>query len=1144
MNKYPGILFFFTLVTALISFSKVSFAQPCSALTATFSVSESRCAATGSMEITASGGSGFYQYKLAGPVNVSYTTSNLITGLSRGYYQVTVMDTKTNCTFTRDSVLVPGNYLAPNFNMTATGVTCINGNDGTISLNNQVFGRAPFSYKIIAPSASKVNTISATGNFSGLISGNYLIQLSDSCGALQTRSIDVLNYNWTITAANVTKNCDSVTIDFKLRDSYNNVLPNAVFNGFTYGVSLAPGDTSWYNSSTISVALGNKHSINLFVKDNCGNMRSTFWIDNAIPRVSNTVSINNYACSTFSAAITGQRNLTSPTYCIYNSSNALIACNTTGNFDLLSYGSYCIKIVNSCYDTTITRCFTVNKPIPSVAANVAVVTTCTSVTASVTGQSNIYNASYCVYDSVNTLIGCNSTGVFTNLPDGNFCVKITNNIACYDTVITRCFTVKRPIPSVNSVVRISNLTCATFTATIQGATNLNNPQFCIFNAANVSIACNTTGVFNNLPYGAYCINIVNGPGCYDTTIIRCFNVARPLPSVNSTVAISNRNCTTFTAAITGQNNINNAQYCLYNSLNALVACNTTGVFANIPYDSYCINVANDVACYDTTIKRCFTVSAIPVDISLSSSRSCTVIGTSDIRVTFNSGTAPFLVSLFSPSGVLLSSASTSSASYTLSSVAAITAPLKYKIIVTDQCGNNDSLSITPNASRLNRVISTSQKCPSALWSGGSADVLVDLTDNNILGGITPSVIRMNGAVVSIAATSIAGAKYTFLDLAPATYVFDTYIRSCNKHLYDTLTVTNYIYPDLSSSKIYQCDSGNINVTVNAANGKQPYKYEIFGSLPSLPSIVTSPQPSPVFTISNGNHYSLIRLRLVDACGNASLYDASVHPLADVRIIPTTTECFNENFTLTVDSIPNATYAWYKKGLSNDSVQIGNDAYYSFTNLLQNDTGRYVAKVVVSNGCLTKYASYIVTGSCKTVLPAGVALTGQKQQDRNILSWNGSTLNVKEYNVQRSSQTGSGYQTINSITNNSIAYNYSFTDKSPFAGNNFYRINIKTQDNRNQYSNTLWLQNTRFAISFYPNPVHDILYISLSNISPKNYNIEMVSMAGQKIFFKTYYNLQNAVIKYPRPSGMQPGIYSVTLTDLQTNERQTYKVDFK
>ena len=120
------------------------------------------------VQINASGGSGNYQYKVSGPVSTPYTSSSLISGLSPGRYLVTVKDIVTNCEYAKDSITIDGDYVAPSFTMVATDVTCINGTDGTITITSQQYGRAPFSYKIIAPSASGVGTVSVTGFFTGL----------------------------------------------------------------------------------------------------------------------------------------------------------------------------------------------------------------------------------------------------------------------------------------------------------------------------------------------------------------------------------------------------------------------------------------------------------------------------------------------------------------------------------------------------------------------------------------------------------------------------------------------------------------------------------------------------------------------------------------------------------------------------------------------------------------------------------------------------------------------------------------------------------------------------------------------------------------------------------------------------------------
>jgi hypothetical protein len=1305
-----GIIFWGIAVLSLIP--KTTLSQTCDSLTATYVEMESRCAATGSVQINATGGSGTYEYKAEGPVVTNYTSSSLITGLSAGRYLIIIRDVINNCIYDKDSITIAGDYQAPNFTMVSNDVTCINGSDGTITVTSQSFGRGPFLYKIIAPSASGVGTVSATGIFMGLIPGNYLIQLTDSCGAIQTRGDIIQNYDWVIKNYTVTKiNCDSIDVIINLRDIRGRETPDSVFSGFLYGASVTPGDTTWFSTNTFTYFKGNKRSVKLFVKDKCGNIKSVTWVDTFVPRVNAAVSISDKTCSDFTATITGQANLTNPEYCIYDTAQVLMSCNNTGIFTMLPYGSYCIKITDRCYDTTITRCFTVNKPVPGVGANVQINTSCKDFTATITGQTNLSNPYYCLYDSSDVLLSCDSTGSFTNLTYGNrYCIKIINDPACYDTTIIRCFIAERPVPSVDANVRItdeicqtytatvtgqtnlnnanyclydandvllycdssgvfpnllydtkycikifsdpacydtviircfvvdrpepsvgpnviiSNLTCLTFTATITGTLNLNNARYCIYTPAHVLIICNNTGVFDNLPYGTYCIEVVNdstcydttivrcftvnrpepsvgaavnitdlncstftatvtdivnlynaeyclytqkghvlikcnttgifdslaygsycieianNPKCYDTTIVRCFTVSKPVPSVDAEIAISNKNCNSFTAAVTGQTNIFNAQYCIYDSLGVQVACNATGVFANLAYGSYCIRIRNAPACYDTLIRKCFSVLPPVTSITVTAKKSCATLGTTNLKITFDSGTPDYTVLLYSPAGLLLQTITTGSGSCTFSNLPNLALPLKYKIVVTDQCGSKDSATVTPNISIVNRKVTVTQKCPSGIWPIGSSDVEIDI-NNNIGGDITPKIIKKNGAPVSINASLNIGYKYTFLDLGPGTYIFDTYIDECNKHVYDTVEVRIYLFPILSSSNAYQCDNNGFIVSAKVQGGVGPYMYEIIGSVPASPGIVTTPQASPVFSINNGNVYSLVRLRVLDGCGNAALYDVSVLPLANFIVTVDSPQCFNNSLTLRVDSIANADYTWYKRVLPNDSIIVGTGATYHIPVLALADTGRYFCKVVVNSGCLVKYANYVIAGYCYTILPNDITLTGQKLDGYNKLYWSKGTDNSKEYSLQRSLNSNNGYQTISSAAYTGGAY-YSFVDKTPAAASNFYRLKIVNSDNSVKYSNIVLIKNTQFDISIYPNPVDNMLFVAFKNKTLKNYTVTISNIMGQPLMNKTLYNMQGSTVSYPRNAAMAPGIYTVTVTDLQTSEKQTYKVVYK
>lgn len=1143
MKKLYLLRFFILLISSTV-FTKIAVAQ-CNTLTAVCISFESRCAATGAIQINASGGSGNYQYKATGPVNTNFTTSSLITGLPPGFYLVTVKDIISNCVFTKDSVKVNGNYLAPSFLMQTTDVTCINGSDGTITVTSQSAGRAPFSYKIIAPSASGVGTTNTTGLFTGLISGNYLVQLTDSCGAIQTRSATIQNYNWFILNYTVTKIvCDSILVSLTLKDSKNNTSPNPIFNGFSYGASVTPGDTTWFPTSSFRYFKGNKHRVTLLAKDQCGNIKYVIWTDTAFPKVDANVQISNRACSTFTATVTGQTNLTAPNYCIYNNSNVLLSCNSNGIFNNLPYGSYCIKITDNCYDTVINRCFTITKPIPYVDPIVKIQVNCNEFTAIITGQANWDSAVFCLYDSNAVLMYCNNTGVFSGLPFGRYCIKISNNPACYDTSMMRCFTVLRPVPKVGAFT-ITNKTCSTFSLIIADTSNLSNPQYCLYTAQHVVIICNSTGIFDNLPYGTYCVDVINDPICYDTTISKCFTVDKPKPSVDAAVTISNRTCTGYTATITGLNNVYNPQFCLYDNLSVLLYCNTTGVFNNLSYGmSYCVQIKNNPDCYDTIITRCFVAKPIPVSISLSAKKSCTTIGATEIKVNINSGVPAYTIVLYRPDGTVVQSITTGSNNYTFLNVPGLTAAQKYKVVVTDLCGNKDSAFVTPLVSVANRQISITTKCPSGIWPNGSGDVLIDISNNNIGGNISPKIIKKNGAVVNISPSSSIGYQFSFLNLGPATYIFDTYLEDCNKHIFDTVLVRPYVFPQLTGTNAYQCDDNSFQVAVSVTNGMAPYQYEIIGSEPASPSIITPPQASPNFTINNGAIYSLIRLRVVDACGNASLYDVSVLPLGNFIVFADTSECFGHSLTLRVDSIPNATYAWYKRIPPNDSILLGTGPSLYFANLTQADTGRYFCKIVVSNGCIIKYANYILTGFCTGVLPAGLSLAGEKQWARNKLYWNNTSGTAQNYSLEKSLRDDFRDAICIHRAASGIQQQYTFYDTDPAPGKNYYRLRMIQAGGGLEYSNIICINNLYMGIQVYPNPVKSSFYVAIKNTKPKNYVLELYNATGKRMSHTACMVNQESVVEIIRTAQMNRGVYFLVIQERAQVDKQIFRLLFE
>ncbi len=1039
-QAFLGLLLLVSTLLFLLTPS-VSFAQ-CGSLTATVTPHESRCAATGSIDINASGGVApeVYQYSItSGPITTGFSSVSTFSGLPPGTYTIVIKDVTANCTITKSNIVVTGNYVSPGIFYNSTDPVCMNGGDGTIFVTSQTGGRAPFSYQIISPSPSKVGTVSSDGTFTGLIAGLYYIQMTDSCGGIQTRTQLLNSYTWSISNVNINNTCQHINVNVSLTDSKGVNSPNSVFAGFQYGITLTPGDTTWFSSSSFAFDLGMNRGAHIVVKDNCGNVRSYNWTESK-PSVNANVSTSNKTCTTYTATVTGQQNIdpSQVQYCLYDATGTVLisACQSSPVFAGLSYNTtYTIKINETCFDTSFTRTVTANKPAPSIDPNPQYGYSCTTFSAAITGQTDTSNASYCLFSN------------------GNL----------------------------------------------------------------ISDTCNTTGTFDSLIYGVpYCIQMHNANACFDTTITRCFTIGKPVPDVNASVSTSNQTCTSFTAkvTVTGQTNLTNPIYVLYDGTNntQIGLPQTSSTFDLLPYGSYCIHVINDSTCYDTTIIICFTkLAAAVTDISLSSKGSCSQLGATNIKVNFNSGIAPFTSKIYAPDGTLVGTSISSNSSYTFSNLPALPSGQYYKVITTDSCGQQDSGLIWTNIYFINRNIAVTPRCPSGTSPNGTSDVKIVVTENRG-GTFTTTIIKKNGVTFNLGPDITVNSgnthSFTFSNLVPATYIFDTYSQSCGTHVYDTVIVSYYFYPNLTNSTGYICDNGSQSIGSITSGGLPPYQFQIFGSVPGSPSINTAYQTSPVFDINNGTPYSLIRLRVLDACGNAAINDVGFISVA-TPVINVSSICPVKPTTLWVDPVDNATYYWYKRTYNpTDSILIDSGSSHFISSLTQADTGTYISQTIVNGGCEVRVSSFnLVSDSmaCSIVPVKLISFNAVRQDNHALLNWMLSTeINLKTFYVERSNDNGKTWQLIGNVdaaNKSSGNKTYVFKDPDLMNGSNLYRLKMEDNNGNISYSNIAHIEmQTGKEITVYPNPVgkEQMLHLELTGLKTGRYKIKMISSYGQTV----------------------------------------------
>lgn len=436
------------------------------------------------------------------------------------------------------------------------------------------------------------------------------------------------------------------------------------------------------------------------------------------------------------------------------------------------------------------------------------------------------------------------------------------------------------------------------------------------------------------------------------------------------------------------------------------------------------------------------------------------------------------------------------------------------------------------------------------FGNGSGSINIELNSN--IGLYAPRIIFKNGASTSInpgVTTSLDAnsARYEFMELTPATYVIEYNISSCSKKIYDTLSVAPYSFPDLKNSAAYQCDNNNFSVSAVADGGVSPFNYEIIGSNPSGPSITTPVQNNSVFDIVTNSSYSLVRMRAVDACGNGTLNDVSVLPLGQLTITSDNVDCYSNSLTLMVDTIPNASYTWYLKRSEGDSTVIANNQSYHIPYLLPTDTGVYICKTSVNNGCLMRLSYYHLKGDCSILLPVKILSFTGKPEGRDVaLNWIvGEEQGMREHQIERSSGSGS-FEPVGSVpaTNDPARNRYSFTDKNVPAGRLRYRLRSVSQDYRITYSPVVEIIQEGISITAMPNPVKQELTISISGKSEARYDITLYNLNGQALQKQSTGSIRSGQFRLQRLPAIHSGIYLLKIVNLETGNLFTQKLIYE
>ncbi|MBS1605532.1 MAG: T9SS type A sorting domain-containing protein [Bacteroidetes bacterium] len=158
----------------------------------------------------------------------------------------------------------------------------------------------------------------------------------------------------------------------------------------------------------------------------------------------------------------------------------------------------------------------------------------------------------------------------------------------------------------------------------------------------------------------------------------------------------------------------------------------------------------------------------------------------------------------------------------------------------------------------------------------------------------------------------------------------------------------------------------------------------------------------------------------------------------------------------------------------------------------------------------------------------------------VLNWEtAQEQNSRFTEIQRSGD-GKVFTAIGQVAaagNSSALLNYTFTDKAPMAGKNYYRLRMVDTDGAFKYSKILQVAtgDVTDAIGVYSNPFHDQLGVRVSSVASERLVLSLFDQTG-RLCLRQNYTMQkgeNLVNLYPQ--GLAAGVYLLQVRGERTSQ---------
>lgn len=795
---------------------------------------------TGSIDITASGGTPGYTFAWTGPNGFTATTEDL-SNLKAGIYNLTITDANA-CPQVYPGIATVGENTSITATFSLTDITCNAGSDGAISVI-AAGGAGDYIYFWQGP----FGMTSSNQNISGLFAGAYTLTVTDILGCSQVMPTQTLTEAPPILSVLTGTDITCFGLD-------NGVISISSSNGVDpYEYSMA-GDAGPYQAtSTFSPLPPGLHTVWTRDANSCVVSDTiTLYEPEEILVLGETLSGENLCYGDASVQISidlVSGGVPPYTYSI-DGGLSFSASSVFSNLPAMSYQTV-VRDANGCLGSG--QLHVVTEPLELLIGSYSQidVSTCFN---SLEGEIRIAGAggtppyNYTLNGTVT-----NQTGTFQNLPGGTHQITIADANAC---MVDTSVVILTPAPILVDDITISDVT---------GCFGDSNGAISVTGSGGggpITYSINgidyqAIGNFSPLAAGNYTLYLTDGSCTLDTAVV----VSQPDPITLASgiaIPITCEGENDGSIEVTGAGGTDPLTY----TLNPGSIANNTGVFTGLTPGNYTVEITDDEGCVG--VDTSFTFTDPPLfELNAVNSGDISCYGAADgtIISSVSGGVPPYQYSV------------DNQISWSSDSIQDELGPGTYEVYIRD--ANLCTLSGG----------SFTMTDPAAITA------TVTITDITTCPGDTSGIIEVEGAGgTGILEYSLDGIDYQssgiFRSLAAGEYTVFT--QDATECLYNSAATVNE--PDPLTATITKKDAifgqlGSIAIS-ESSGGTPPYDYSINGD--------TGPfTTETIYTDLEAGTYHVI-MRDLNACTYEQMVDILDVPPLDVIVNIKDVTCFGEN----------------------------------------------------------------------------------------------------------------------------------------------------------------------------------------------------------------------------------------------------------